>query len=302
MEVRDVQGRCVQLPPMPPPDRARMRAESTGGCMIVLFITVSCVVATRIGTSTLADWLPERLLAAWNGLVGAAAAAALASLLGVLLADPGVLRRSQESCTPVPPEVAERLRAGEPLQAMENVLQEGQTYCVRCLLWRRPRGGRGCCAPAACECFPEAAYRIHHCSTCQRCVEHYDHHCAVLGRCIAGRGFSGTLGYFKVLIAMGHLGGVSALAAFVLALHRTGPAGWWFSVLFGGYSVLVCAGWCVALFLWQLRSCGIHTVWDPPELVNRAAGWKRVQSNGPAGADSDLDVPPVDPVVIGSRR
>ena len=74
-----------------------------------------------------------------------------------------------ETCLPVPPEVAERLRAGAPVpETLRNINSDDgtRTYCVRCFVWR-PAGlqGRG---------------RPHHCRVCQRCVLHFDHHLSLI--------------------------------------------------------------------------------------------------------------------------
>ena len=110
---------------------------------------------------------------------------------------------------------AERMEAELDVKGLQNLTgPDGKSsYCVRCLVWRRGRR-RGWheldvdCASddnADWDCFP------HHCSVCQRCVLYFDHHCGVFGRCIAGRGWGGNIGYFKMLILMGVLGPVSAM-------------------------------------------------------------------------------------------
>ena len=112
---------------------------------------------------------------------------------------------------------AERMEAELDVKGLQNLTgPDGKSsYCVRCLVWRRGRR-RGWhefdvdCASddnADWDCFP------HHCSVCQRCVLYFDHHCGVFGRCIAGRGWGGNIGYFKLLILMGVLGPVSAMLA-----------------------------------------------------------------------------------------
>jgi hypothetical protein len=100
--------------------------------------------------------------------------------------------------------VRELLLAGLPISRdCKNVEHPSRgSYCVRCLLWR----GRD--------------EKAHHCSTCQRCVRDFDHHCPVLGRCIAGEGIAGNMGWFKLIIVLNALGGVTALACVILTLQN----------------------------------------------------------------------------------
>ena len=59
-------------------------------------------------------------------------------LLGVLLGDPGEIRRSQAACLPLPPAAERALARGERLEA--NVLgdgeREGFSFCARSHLLR----------------------------------------------------------------------------------------------------------------------------------------------------------------------
>jgi hypothetical protein len=125
-----------------------------------------------------------------------------------------VIKRSSGTCLPIPHEVLQTLQAGEDLSTLTQNVEEAQephrSYCVRCCVYRssfeslafearqRRAGGNRC--PMAND-MP-----AHHCRTCQRCVAHFDHHCSVFGRCIAGKGFGGNMGYFKVIIVCAQLG------------------------------------------------------------------------------------------------
>ena len=120
------------------------------------------------------------------------AVVALACLAYLMWGDPGVVHRSQHTCMPVPTEVADKLseaatRPGftpagptdpswNPLAGMTNLHEGERSYCVRCCLWRDqwepPPRGR---ISAACS-RSRARIQVHHCSTCQRCVKHFDHH------------------------------------------------------------------------------------------------------------------------------
>lgn len=123
------------------------------------------------------------------------AAVALCSMLYLLFGRNGEIKRSSETCYPIPPEVVQRLSEAKSAGSMRNVRgQGGRTYCVRCLIWRPgPReGGPG-----------------HHCSTCQRCVTGFDHHCGVFGRCITAY----NLPCFYLLPLMGLAGLLTAFGA-----------------------------------------------------------------------------------------
>ena len=100
---------------------------------------------------------------------------AVCCLLGILYGDPGVVKRTPENCLPLPETVAERLQRGESLEGLDN-LKHAQlgSYCVRCCVWRRNPGKlNSSFLPADCDtgvCEQET----HHCSTCGRCVNHFD--------------------------------------------------------------------------------------------------------------------------------
>jgi hypothetical protein len=88
---------------------------------------------------------------------------ALVCLCGLLYGDPGVLRRSEDACFPLPTSVRERLAAGRSLNGLQNVrARGGRLFCVRCCVWR-----------------PADTESVHHCSICNRCIRLHDHHCGV---------------------------------------------------------------------------------------------------------------------------
>ena len=187
-------------PAMPTPQLAEMRGQSMAGSATVLTITAVLVGATHaaVALGELDGFQPSLFL----GAIWGAASVALLCLLGLMFGDPGVIERCEERCTPLPDgAVRERILSGQPITSdIRNIDDPVRgTFCVRCLVWRAP------------------AERAHHCSTCGRCVKAFDHHCGVFGRCIAGDGFRGNMGYFKVIIAMAPLGGVIALAAVAAA-------------------------------------------------------------------------------------
>lgn len=183
------------LPPMPEPDYKSMRSEACCGNCLVLGLIVFFVAPVHM--SFTADTFMYVLL------IYAEAIVAIVCLLGLMWGDPGTIKRTPETCFPLPAAVAEKLRAGNRnllgAGTHGNIHERGRTFCVRCLVWR-----------------PNDT--VHHCRTCQRCVADFDHHCGVFGRCIAGEGCAGNMGYFKILILM-FFAGFGTWASFMSALY-----------------------------------------------------------------------------------
>ena len=129
---------------------------------------------------------------------------ALLGLIAIQMMDPGTIRRCEKTCLPLPPVVAERLEARQPLDGLRNLVDAGRnaSYCVRCCVWR-PLGS-------------------HHCSICQRCVGEHDHHCTIFGRCVGGstRGCRGNLLVFKINIGNLAATPLTCGLAFVVAMSE----------------------------------------------------------------------------------
>ena len=213
-------------------------------------------------------------------------------LWGLICGDPGVVRRTEESCFPLPDYLKHqyrmnRVELGQPLGevgAGRNIEDKDHgTYCVRCMVWRDPAGGKadifsswltqhGC---AFCCDYPPK--RAHHCRTCQRCVLDFDHHCGIFGRCIAGRGFAGNMGYFKVIITTGSWGSLTAGAGVVYAVtDKMGWSGLGWAIL--GLFLLSC--------VWNMVFCAIRM----SQRVMRERRRAEQRQNG--GETSDLSADP----------
>jgi len=178
------------LPALPKPDLKSMRMEAACGCVtvsviIAILVSLSHVVALKGGEARLSDAATY----SWLGLMYAFAAVALTCLLAIMFKDPGVIRRSVDSCLPLPADVEQRLQAGVSLDGLPNFVDGDKSFCMRCLVWRPPRS--------------------HHCRTCGRCVRDFDHHCGFFGRCIAGTRYgcivSGNYGFFCLILTIGTL-------------------------------------------------------------------------------------------------
>ena len=139
--------------------------------------------------------------------------------------DPGELRRTQHNVLPIPAEVLPKLTASvpassgaapkpHPLAGMSNIRDGDTTYCVRCCMWRDEAAPPGCWRRVT----GSSRVKMHHCSTCQRCVAYFDHHCGVLGRCIAGTWKSGNIMAFWTLILVGQVGAIVMVGAVVVAV------------------------------------------------------------------------------------
>ena len=220
------------LPPFPKAQHTVLRKQVING-MAVVGTAIASAVACVHG---LAWYAGDGHGDLWSLLIlatNAQAAFAVVMHINVVFMDPGVLARDRGSSLPVPPVVAERLRAGDSLDGLDNIRDDsdGSSYCVRCCVWRRPPPTMDAPERAPSEwsewlwrkhpdvarCWPCAGRKYtHHCSICQRCVVDHDHHCGVLGKCIGLR----NMPYFMALLVVAQTGGFSVLLAGLLAIYQ----------------------------------------------------------------------------------
>ncbi|KAL1522494.1 hypothetical protein AB1Y20_017482 [Prymnesium parvum] len=213
-----------KLPPLPTPDLRTQRKQSMIGIGTVLGVITLCL---GVGHAAL---LPEglsSLTVRWVllGMLYGESAIAIVCLVGILLSDPGVVKRNVRNCLPIPEEVAERLTSDSPQQEQydANISEGDRVYCVRCFVWRDHQaqsvGPVTRLLQLRCiDSWLQRRFRGHHCRTCQRCVLYFDHHCGVFGRCIAGRGLTGNMGYFCTILVMGQLGWLTTIISVCLSV------------------------------------------------------------------------------------
>lgn len=198
----DNSGRDIAIEDLPALQKRASNywSEPIMGCSIVLVLSALLVgVTTGVGASTLKGLEDVATLTSWLvKAIWAEAVIAVGCTAFLVLYPAGVLYRSPTRCYPIPAEVSERLRGSKSLDGMTNIpgppgSDTLGTYCVRCLLWRKP----------------DEKLQSHHCNTCQRCVVHFDHHCGVFGRCIV----RGNMPCFFILIGMMFAGMATTMVA-----------------------------------------------------------------------------------------
>eukprot|EP00418_Pyrodinium_bahamense_P074404 CAMPEP_0179101758 /NCGR_PEP_ID=MMETSP0796-20121207/47065_1 /TAXON_ID=73915 /ORGANISM="Pyrodinium bahamense, Strain pbaha01" /LENGTH=297 /DNA_ID=CAMNT_0020799619 /DNA_START=61 /DNA_END=949 /DNA_ORIENTATION=+ len=114
-----------KLPPLPEPDHAERRAQSAGGVCLVLSLVAAFGGVTHAVIKTSKD-LPATLQLVSEGLILCEAIVALGCLAGLLCGDSGVIRRSPETCFPLPEEVARQLANGETINLSSNIALGGE--------------------------------------------------------------------------------------------------------------------------------------------------------------------------------
>ncbi|CAK0845259.1 unnamed protein product, partial [Prorocentrum cordatum] len=121
-----------------------------GACIVSVLSAVLVSITHAVNSSRISEAGPEddtTLTKTLLGLIWAEAVTAVLATLYIVFAGAGVIKRSPDTCYPMPVEVEERLRRRETTEGMENIKGNSQrglpdgTYCVRCLVWRQKDRG-----------------------------------------------------------------------------------------------------------------------------------------------------------------
>lgn len=152
------------LPPLPVRNPNVRWQQIGGACMVYFWIL--CFNAIARFLPALANEEPAWFWTWLARIMGTLSVIAMTSHAMLLLADPGIIRRSKIACRPIPAAVSECLLSGEGLEGLSNQEMEGQpsvTFCVRCCVWRRPPVQTHACGvfvQAACPDVDRAALSI----------------------------------------------------------------------------------------------------------------------------------------------
>ena len=180
---------------MPSPDPGR-RLQERFGLALVAGAAAVAILLCELSARFLAPGAATRIPATVVELAAAAAACCFAAIMSSTSAD---LQRTHETALPIPEAVAQAL-AGKADMPVNNIIDNGRSYCVRCFAWR----------PKDVNC--------HHCRVCRRCCVNFDHHCHILGRCIGGTGLRGNLLPFRLLLTSAAVGGLSCVITLIIGI------------------------------------------------------------------------------------
>eukprot|EP00811_Abedinium_folium_P001956 NODE_11795_length_1265_cov_2.298770.p1 GENE.NODE_11795_length_1265_cov_2.298770~~NODE_11795_length_1265_cov_2.298770.p1 ORF type:complete len:246 (+),score=54.40 NODE_11795_length_1265_cov_2.298770:81-818(+) len=192
IQYKDWPGGINSLPPLAPPDRVTMFSESVCGLAVVLGQITVYIIATQAVTLQRYDSVGQgdfgRMVL---GLILIFSVIAVTCLIGILCGNAGTINRSPERCFPLPSNVALNLRRGGSVCLAENIQEGSDSFCVRCLVWRR---------------------------------KHLD---GTAHRCIAGRVWPpwelrrGNMRFFIVILAMAAAGAPTCFGFLLSSLHRS---------------------------------------------------------------------------------
>jgi len=198
-ETPDAHALLKALPPLPSPDWSTLRSEYLWCAATVGGVFAVCAGVAHAVTLAAMQRCSPAIRDGCLWAIYAQSCLAFLCLAALHLLDPGIVRRSPKNCLPLPPAVAQALRADAPDwsslqvrgQNIDASSSDPRSYCVRCFVWRpapvdkaAPPSGRVAAALTTARAWLcEGNGRAHHCSACQRCV------CERVGsgRCAADR-------------------------------------------------------------------------------------------------------------------
>ena len=225
-----------KLPPLPEPMKEK-HYQFKKGAGLITFSTLTGILLVHGMALTwihgIQEYTPEWYV--FLILIYITASFEFILLVAMYYKDPGVIKRSKETCFPIPQEMEAYILAylqqqqqnqqnnnNATNEGIEHLLPPGQY--IQCQIINEEEEGEygdendnqttTTAAAAALDtyCIRCLVWRrgknrgYYHCTTCQRCVEYNDHHCSIFGRCIAGRWFpsiSGNLPIFHLIILNG---------------------------------------------------------------------------------------------------